>query len=138
MLSSYISFMFLCDLCCYSLLLIFFMRFVFAFPGIDNKFRLFNSITMLLSLKVETIWMTQSKYQFNAVTCGKLFGSKDNTVVMAGEDGIVRLFADPLTLPSVGLKVKTKFVLCGFHDYRSLRTDTTFSYVMIGTESDEW
>jgi len=93
------------------------MWFVFAFSGIDSRFRLLNSVTVLLSLKVETIWMTQSKYQFNADTCGKPFGSKDNTVVMAGEDGIVRLFADPLTLPSVGLKVKTMFVPCGFHVY---------------------
>nr|CAB3262584.1 uncharacterized protein LOC100180624 [Phallusia mammillata] len=50
---------------------------------------------MLLSLNVQTVWYVKCPIPFSAIAYGKLFKENAESVVTAGEDGIVRIFAVP-------------------------------------------
>ncbi|XP_078481843.1 uncharacterized protein LOC100180624 [Ciona intestinalis] len=52
---------------------------------------------MLLSLSTDIVWTTLSEHQFNTVAYGKVFGNKGDVVILAGEDGVVRVYEKPTT-----------------------------------------
>uniref|UniRef100_H2ZNQ7 Uncharacterized protein n=1 Tax=Ciona savignyi TaxID=51511 RepID=H2ZNQ7_CIOSA len=61
---------------------------------------------MLLSLSAEVLWNTTSEHQFNSIAFGKLFASEKNTLILAGEDGVVRVYEDPSADDKWDVKLK--------------------------------